>query len=141
LNAKYGPFDLDPCATADNAKCPRYFTKEQDGLSQEWTGRVFMNPPYGRTLAAWMRKAWEASQTTAEVVVCLVPGRIDTAWWHDYALRGEVTPRRGRLKFGACKNSAPFRQRATRERHKQNRRWAKLATSPAPLTEGSGHET
>jgi site-specific DNA-methyltransferase (adenine-specific) len=108
LSAKYGPFDLDPCATSENAKCPRYFTKEDDGLSQPWTGRVFVNPPYGRSLAAWMRKAWESSRTTAELVVCLVPARVDTHWFHDYACRGEVTFLRGRLKFGAGESSAPF---------------------------------
>ena len=67
-----------------------------------------MNPPYGNAIGAWMRKAWEASQTTAELVVCLVPARTDTAWWHDYATRGEITLIRGRLKFGGCPSSAPF---------------------------------
>jgi hypothetical protein len=56
----------------------------------------------------WMRKAWEASQTTASVVVCLVPARTCTAWWHDYAARGEVTFRRGRIRFGDAKSGAPF---------------------------------
>jgi site-specific DNA-methyltransferase (adenine-specific) len=107
LNAEYGPFDLDPCATPENAKCPRYFTQADDGLAQVWTGRVFMNPPYSK-LRAWMRKAWESSQTTADVVVCLIPARVETRCWHDYAARGEVTFPRGRLRFGDCKNSAPF---------------------------------
>src|SRR5262245_5080618 len=48
LDAEFGPFTLDPCATAENAKCPTYFTRAEDGLKQTWTGRVFMNPPYGR---------------------------------------------------------------------------------------------
>jgi len=109
VSRRFGPFDLDPCATAENAKCPRYFTREDDGLAQVWTGRVFMNPPYGKTIADWMRKAWEASQTTAELVVCLVPANTDTAWWHDWAMRGEYELIRGRLKFGAADNSAPFR--------------------------------
>lgn len=108
LAAEFGPFDLDPCATLENAKCPRFFTREDDGLRQEWTGRVFMNPPYGRSLPHWMRKAYDAAQTTASVVVCLVPARTDTAWWHEYAARGEVRFLRGRLKFGDCKNPAPF---------------------------------
>lgn len=108
LNRRFGPFDLDPCATAGNAKCPRFFTKEDDGLAQLWTGRVFVNPPYGRGIGAWMRKAWEASQTTAELVVCLVPARTDTAWWHDFAVQGEIEFVRRRLKFGSLKNSAPF---------------------------------
>jgi len=108
LELRFGPFDLDPCASHENAKCPRYFTRADDGLAQEWTGRVFVNPPYGRQLALWMQKAHEAAQTTAEVVVCLVPARVDTAWWHEWATRGEVEFLRGRLKFGALKNSAPF---------------------------------
>jgi phage N-6-adenine-methyltransferase len=101
-------FDLDPCATPDNATCARYFTRDDDGLAQEWTGRVFMNPPYGAEIGAWMRKAWESAQSTAELVVCLIPARTCTAWWHEYAARGELRFLRGRLKFGGTKTSAPF---------------------------------
>lgn len=54
LNDRYGPFSLDPCATVDNAKCARYYTREEDGLAQVWTGRVFVNPPYGREISAWI---------------------------------------------------------------------------------------
>jgi excisionase family DNA binding protein len=89
-------------------KWERFFTREDNGLLQHWTGRVFMNPPYGRTLSAWMRKAYEASQNGAELVLCLVPARTDTAWWHDYAARGEIRFLRGRLRFGGCENPAPF---------------------------------
>lgn len=108
LSEQYGAFDLDPCASAENAKCPRFFTKEDDGLAQTWTGRVFMNPPYGRTIGAWMQKAWQASQTSAELVVCLVPARTDTNWWHDWAMRGEIIFIKGRLRFGAVASGAPF---------------------------------
>jgi phage N-6-adenine-methyltransferase len=107
LDAEFS-FDLDPCATDENAKCLRYFTESDDGLSQTWTGRVFCNPPYGRPLLLWMAKAWEASQTTAELVVCLVPVSTDAEWWHEYATRGEVRFLRGRLKFGGSRNTAPF---------------------------------
>jgi site-specific DNA-methyltransferase (adenine-specific) len=70
---------------------------------------VFCNPPYGRAIGEWMRKAWESAQRGAEVVVCLVPARTDTAWWHDYATRAaEVRYLRGRLKFGGANNGAPF---------------------------------
>ena len=100
-------FDLDVCATHDNAKCERYFTEEDDGLAQEWTGVCFMNPPYGREIIHWMRKAYESSLQGA-TVVCLVPARTDTKWWHEYAMRGEIEFIRGRLKFGDAKNSAPF---------------------------------
>lgn len=105
-NAVYG-FDLDVCATHENAKCKTYFTKEQDGLAQSWTGTCWMNPPYGREIKAWMRKAYESSLDGA-TVVCLVPSRTDTAWWHDYAMKGSVEFIRGRLKFGSAVNPAPF---------------------------------
>jgi phage N-6-adenine-methyltransferase len=100
-------FDCDVCATADNAKCVKYFTKEEDGLQQEWTGTCWMNPPYGRAIKKWVQKAYESSLAGA-TVVCLLPARTDTAWWHDYCIKGEIRFLRGRLKFGGQKNSAPF---------------------------------
>ena len=101
-------FTLDPCCTHDNAKCAKHFTIAEDGLAQDWSGdRVWMNPPYGRAIGKWMRKACDESQRGA-LVVCLVPSRTDTAWWHDYAAKGEVRFIRGRLKFGDASNSAPF---------------------------------
>lgn len=100
-------FDLDVCATEENAKCARYYTKEQDGLKQNWGGVCWMNPPYGREIGKWMEKAYTESLKGA-TVVCLVPARTDTAWWHDYAMRGQVTFIRGRIKFGNAKNPAPF---------------------------------
>jgi phage N-6-adenine-methyltransferase len=101
-------FTLDPCSSAENHKCKAFFTAQDNGLSKEWLGRVFMNPPYGRMIGHWMRKAYESARTSAELVVCLVPARTDTAWWHDYAMKGEVRFLRGRLKFGGHANSAPF---------------------------------
>ena len=104
-------FTLDPCATKENAKCAKFFTVAEDGLKQSWGGeRVFMNPPYGRVIGDWMKKAYEESGKGA-LVVCLVPARTDTRWFHDYAMK--VWPHgirliKGRLKFGGCKNSAPF---------------------------------
>lgn len=106
LNAEFG-FETDVCALPSNAKCARFFTPEIDGLTQDWGGVCWMNPPYGRAIGHWMRKAYESSQCGA-TVVCLVPARTDTAWWHDYAAKGEVRFLRGRLKFGGAKNSAPF---------------------------------
>jgi phage N-6-adenine-methyltransferase len=104
---EFGGFDLDPCCTVSSAKAPKFFTKEDDGLAQDWTGRVWMNPPYGREIGKWMRKAHESHLAGAEVV-CLVPARTDTAWWHDYAMKGEIRFIRGRIKFGGAKHSAPF---------------------------------
>jgi phage N-6-adenine-methyltransferase len=107
VNSELGPFDIDVCASAENAKCGVYFTERDDGLRQRWSGKVWMNPPYGRTIGHWMKKAYESSRGGA-TVVCLVPARTDTAWWHDYAAKGDVRFIRGRLKFGGHKNSAPF---------------------------------
>lgn len=106
LNQKYN-FDVDVCALPKNAKCANYFTPEIDGLKQEWIGTCWMNPPYGREIGKWMQKAYKSSLAGA-TVVCLVPARTDTAWWHDYAMKGKIEFIRGRLKFGNSKNSAPF---------------------------------
>lgn len=107
LDSEFG-FTLDPCSTHENAKCNKHYTKEDNGLAQCWAGEmVFMNPPYGKEIKDWMRKAHESSFDGA-TVVCLVPARTDTAWWHDYSMKGEIRFIRGRLKFGGCKNSAPF---------------------------------
>ena len=106
LDAQYG-FETDVCATPENAKCPQYYTAADDGLRQPWRGVCWMNPPYGREIGAWMRKAYESSIGGA-TVVCLVPARTDTSWWHDYAAKGEIEFLRGRLKFGGHRNSAPF---------------------------------
>lgn len=102
-------FTLDVCATSSNAKCKVYFTQEQNGLMQEWYGRCWMNPPYGREIGKWVKKAYESvAGGVCDLVCCLLPARTDTAWWHDYVMRGEITFVRGRLKFGGSKNSAPF---------------------------------
>ena len=100
-------FETDVCATDENAKCEKYFTEETDGLSQKWEGVCWMNPPYGRAISKWMKKAYESSLEGA-TVVCLVPARTDTNWWHDYAMKGSIEFIKGRLKFGGSKNSAPF---------------------------------
>ena len=102
-------FDLDVCADADNAKCSRFFSVEDDGLAQSWAPHVcWMNPPYGREIGKWVRKACEESRRGA-TVVCLLPARTDTAWWHDYVIpHAEVTFVRGRIKFGSAKAGAPF---------------------------------
>ena len=68
----------------------------------------WMNPPYGKEIGKWMEKAYEESRKNGTTVVCLVPARTDTAWWHDFAMRGSICFLRGRLKFGGSKNAAPF---------------------------------
>ena len=103
-------FTLDPCASKDNAKCINFFTEEDDGLLQDWGGHsVFMNPPYGRHIGDWIRKAYYESRKPNTVVVCLVPSRTDTKYWHEYCMKSDkISFVRGRLKFGSSKNSAPF---------------------------------
>ena len=102
-------FRLDPCATKENRKCRYHFNKETDGLSVSWfwAGSVFMNPSYGREIGKWVKKAWEESQGGC-TVVCLLPARTDTRWFHEYCLKGEVRFIRGRIKFVGAKWNAPF---------------------------------
>ena len=103
-------FTLDPCATSENAKCNKYFTVEDDGLKQDWSkDTVFMNPPYGREIKRWIKKAYEESLNGA-TVVCLIPSRTDTAYWHNYIFgkADDIRFIKGRLKFGGSKNPAPF---------------------------------
>lgn len=108
LNKEFG-FTLDVCATNLNAKCLTYFTREDDGLSRGWgVETCWMNPPYGREIGKWVEKAYRASLHGA-TVVCLLPARTDTRWWHDFVNdNAEVRFIRGRLRFGNAKNSAPF---------------------------------
>lgn len=108
LNLEFG-FTLDPCATAETAKCKKFFTKEQDGLLQSWADEtVFMNPPYSNVFE-WMGKAYREAKENGALVVCLVPARVDTRWWHQFATRGERRFPKGRLKFvGAGDSCAPF---------------------------------
>ena len=102
------PFSLDVCALPENAKVGAFITPEKDGLAQEWRGVCWMNPPYGREVSKWVRKAAESAKEGA-TVVCLLPARTDTAWWHDYILgKAEVRFLRGRLKFSGSKANAPF---------------------------------
>ncbi len=109
LAAMFGPFTLDPCATPENAKCKKFYTIVDDGLAQDWTDeRVFMNPPYGRVIAKWIEKAYCASLKGA-MVVCLIPARTDTAYWHDYVMKAhEIILLRGRVRFVGGKSCAPF---------------------------------
>jgi phage N-6-adenine-methyltransferase len=102
-------FTLDPCATAENAKCARYFTKGQDGLLQDWgTHAVFCNPPYGKHMREWARMCYAASGVGATVVM-LAHSRTDTRWFHDRVYeKAELRFVRGRLKFDAINQPAPF---------------------------------
>jgi phage N-6-adenine-methyltransferase len=104
-------FTLDVAATPHNAKCAQFFTREDNSLVQDWgNNRCWMNPPYGRTLGEWMRKA-HASALQGATVVCLLPVRTDTKWWQRYCLclpPEDVRFVPGRLTFGGASNPAPF---------------------------------
>jgi site-specific DNA-methyltransferase (adenine-specific) len=107
LNGEFG-FTLDVCASDDNHKCDKYFTIETDGLSQKWDGVCWMNPPYGKHLKNWIKKAYEES-LGGTTVVCLIPSRTDTKYWHEYVMNAsEIRFIVGRVKFVGAKSCAPF---------------------------------
>ena len=95
-------FTLDPCSNDTNAKCEKHYTQADDGLSKSWAGEtVFMNPPYGREIGKWVEKAYRESLQSGTVVVCLIPARTDTKYWHDYVMKAHyVHLVKGRVKFG-----------------------------------------
>ncbi len=102
-------FTLDPCCTHETAKCKKHFTPEENGLAQSWAEeRVFMNPPYGRDLPKWMQKAYLECRENMALVICFVPARVDTEWWHRFASKGEVRFPNGRVRFVGATASAPF---------------------------------
>lgn len=103
-------FTVDAAASHENAKLPRYWTREENGLERSWKGeRVWCNPPYGREIGLWIEKA---ATCDADLVVLLIPARTDTKAWHDFIFdKAEVRFLRGRLKFtksGGATNPAPF---------------------------------
>lgn len=108
-------FTLDAAATDKSAKCRSYYTPETDGLNNPWNqtrGAVFCNPPYGRELGKWVRKAYEESKSGTTIVL-LIPSRTDTSYFHDYIYgKAEIRFLRGRLRFadetGKPYDPAPF---------------------------------
>ena len=107
INKKFY-FTLDACATSENAKVKKYFTKADDGLSLPWDGRTWCNPPYGREIGKWVEKAYREAKRGAKTVM-LIPSRTDTKWFHEFIYQQhEIRFIKGRLKFGDQKNSAPF---------------------------------
>lgn len=110
LEEKFGKFTLDPCANSSNYKVKNRFTEKDNGLKQDWSGNnVFMNPPYGRVIKHWIKKAHEEGQKDNTTVVALIPARTDTRYWHDYVMKSHsIYFVKGRLKFGNGENSAPF---------------------------------
>ena len=103
-------FSLDVCALPENAKCENYYTPKDNGLSKPWMGGVWCNPPYGREISSWVKKAYEESQKEYnDFVLMLLPARTDTKWWWEY-VQGKATLFfiKGRVKFGDHNVGAPF---------------------------------
>lgn len=93
-------FTLDVCAQPWNAKCDNFLSPEICGLTgSSWQGTCWINPPYGRGIGQWIRKAYESSLIYGSTIVCLLSARTETAWWHDYCMKGEVRFVRGRIHF------------------------------------------
>lgn len=94
-------FERDVASTGDNHLCERYWTKEDDALKIDWSAseKVFWcNPPYGHLIGKFVKKCYEESLKGC-LVVCLIPSRTDTKWWHAYCSKGQVRFIKGRLKF------------------------------------------
>lgn len=104
-----GSIDLDPCADAGKGiPAANHYTVEDDGLVQPWRGRVYMNPPYGRDIVAWIEKlAEEFKYGNVKEAIALVPARVDTTWWRKLPHR-EWLAVSGRLAFSGHENPAPF---------------------------------
>ena len=105
-------FTLDPCSTKETSKCSKYFTAVEDGLKQSWANEiVFMNPPYGREIGKWIKKAYNESENNNVIVVCLIPARTDTSYWYEYIRHAaRIIFIKGRIKFVSegKANPAPF---------------------------------
>jgi phage N-6-adenine-methyltransferase len=104
LHAEFG-FTLDAAANEANAKVPTYYS--ESALEKPWQGVVWLNPPYGKQIGKWVEKAFQESRA-GSTVVCLVPARTDSWWWHDYAEQGEYRFIRRRIKFVGAPYNAPF---------------------------------
>ena len=102
-------FTLDPCSTDANAKCEKHYTKEQDGLKQDWAGEtVYCNPPYGREMPKWIKKCSDHAKNGGTAVM-LIPARTDTKAFHELIYKkAEIRFLRGRVKFNNYKWNAPF---------------------------------
>jgi len=107
LNNEFN-FTVDVASSELNYKCKKHYTQKEDGLAQNWDNEVvWCNPPYGRKIGEWVKKASESKA----IIVMLLPARTDTKWFHDYIYNKqniEIRFIKGRLKFGNSKNSAPF---------------------------------
>lgn len=109
LNQEFD-FTLDAAADDVNHKRERYFTAKENALTKSWEGEtVFCNPPYGRKIGDWVKKAYEEGKKPGTTVVLLIPSRTDTSYFHEYILgKAEIRFLKGRLKFGGGKRQRTF---------------------------------
>lgn len=105
LNAQFH-FEIDLAASHENALCVHHFTKDDDSLAQEWRGTGWLNPPYGREIGLWTRKAQLEAHLHHATVVALLPARTYTRWFWQHLSKAEVRLLPGRLKFE--QNSVPM---------------------------------
>lgn len=101
-------FTIDIAADEQNAKVNIFYSKQQDALTKPWTGICWLNPPYGRDLKKWIKKAYVESRKTGTIIVMLIPSRTNTVWWHTYCMRAsEIRFIKGRPKFVGAKDGLP----------------------------------
>ena len=105
LNDEFA-FTIDLCADENNKKVDKYYSEEENSLIQDWKGVCWMNPPY-KDMKNWIIKAYEESVKHNSIIVCLIPARTNTRWWHEYCMKGEIRFIKGRPKFGGCKHGLP----------------------------------
>lgn len=109
LNERFR-FTLDPCCEHNTAKCIKYFTEKDNGLSKEWSGEVvFCNPPYSRgNIDKWMKKCYNES-LKGTIIVALIPVSSSSKWWHKYVWKHcDIEFLDHRVKFKGALHSAPF---------------------------------
>lgn len=108
LNLEYN-FTMDVAASSENRKCGIYYNEQSDGLNSPWLGNCWCNPPYGRQIGEWVKKAHNEARNGNATTVMLIPARTDTKYFHDYIYgKHEIQFLKGRLKFSNSKSSAPF---------------------------------
>lgn len=101
--------DLDPCTTNNNLNCEYHFTEKEDGLKQDWKGlTAYINPPYGKDLQKWVKKAYEEWQKGSTVIMLLQTTRTNTKWFHKYINnKAEIRFLDHRIKFDGAEDYIP----------------------------------
>jgi len=116
INARWGPFDLDACANAENALCERFLTREMDAIRHPMDAykRVYWNPPYSMP-SIFVRRAREMSEAHGTVHVMLLPVSPSARWWRDVISATELVYLSHRVSFNLADGSpSPY---AARDSH------------------------